>query len=77
MILVGSGVLGLGAFGWLIFVPAWGAYGRAWERVAAGVLTLFILAAFVGAGLAVGLVLVYYWDSILGIFNALAPLAVG
>jgi hypothetical protein len=74
MILVGAGVLGLGAFGWFIFVPAWTAYGRAWERVAAGVLTLFVLAAFGGAGLVAGLVIVFYWDSIIGIFNALAPL---
>jgi hypothetical protein len=75
MILVAAGVLGLGAFGWFVFVPAWSAYGRAWERVAAGVLTLFVLAAFAGAGLVAGLVIVYYWDSIIGVFNAVTVLA--
>jgi len=77
MILTGAGTLGLGAFGWLIFAPAWGAYGRAWERVAASVLTLFVLAAFAGAGIGAGLVVVYYWDSIIGVFGALAPPAAG
>ena len=75
MILTGAGVLGLGAFGWFIVVPAWGAYGRTWERVAAGALTLFILAAFGGAGIVAGLVIVYYWDSIIGVFNAIPVLA--
>jgi hypothetical protein len=60
-----------GAYGFLILVPAWSAYGRTWEKLAAGVLTLFVLAAFAGAGLAAGLVLVYFWDSITGLFGAL------
>jgi hypothetical protein len=75
MILVGAGALTLGAFGFLIFIPAWTAYGRMWERLAASVLTLFVLAAFGGAGVVAGLVVVYYWDSIIGIFGigALEP----
>jgi hypothetical protein len=68
----------LGAYGYLILVPAWTAYGRNWERVAAAVLTLFVLAAFVGSGLGAGLLLVYYWDELTGVFGgnnaALAPL---
>ena len=75
MILAGAGVLGLGAFGWFILMPAVTAYGRMWERVAAGVLTLFVLAAFAGTGLVAGLVIVYYWDSIIGVFNAIPVLA--
>jgi hypothetical protein len=74
MILVAAGALTLGAFGFLILVPAWGAYGRLWERVAASVLTLFVLAAFGGAGIFVGLVIVYYWDSIIGVFGTLDAL---
>jgi hypothetical protein len=77
MILVAAGVLGLGAFGWFIFMPALTAYGRVWERVAAGVLTLFVLAAFAGTGLVAGLVVVYYWDSIIGVFGTLGPLLAG
>jgi hypothetical protein len=71
MIVVGAGALTLGAFGFLIVAPAWTAYGRLWERVAASVLTLFVLAAFGGAGIVAGLVIVYYWDSIIGVFGAL------
>jgi hypothetical protein len=74
MILVGAGALTLGAFGFLILVPAWSAYGRLWERVAASVLTLFVLAAFGGVGIFAGLVIVYYWDSIIGVFGALDAL---
>jgi hypothetical protein len=59
----------LGAYGYLILVPSLTAYGRNWERVAAGVLTLFVLAAFVGSGLGAGLLLVYYWDEIIGLFS--------
>jgi hypothetical protein len=73
MILTAAGVLALGAFGYLIVVPAWTAYGRTWEKIAAGALTLFVLAAFGGAGIAAGLVIVYYWDQILGVFGALEP----
>ncbi len=69
MILAASGGLGLGAFGYFIVAPAMSAYGRIWEKAAAGTLTLFILAAFAGTGITAGLVIVYYWDSIIGIFN--------
>jgi hypothetical protein len=69
MILTACGLLGLGAFGYFIVVPALSAYGRVWEKFAAGTLTLFILAAFVGTGITVGLVIVYYWDEIIGLFN--------
>lgn len=70
MILTAAGLAVLGAYGFLILVPAWTAYGRTWEKLAASVLTLFVLAAFAGIGLAAGLVIVYYWDSITGIFGA-------
>lgn len=59
----------LGAYGYLILAPSLTAYGRNWERVAAGVLTLFVLGAFVGSGLGAGLLLVYYWDDIIGLFS--------
>ncbi len=68
MILTAGGLLTAGAFAFLILGPAWSAYGRLWERVTAAVLTLFVLAAFGGAGIGAGLVVVYYWDSITGLF---------
>ena len=72
------GALTLGAYAYLILLPAWTAYGRNWERAAAAVLTVFVLAAFAGSGLGAGLLIVYYWDEIIGVFNgnsaALAPM---
>jgi hypothetical protein len=67
-----GGAIALGAFVYFILVPALSAYGRAWEKLAASVLTLFVAAAFVGSGLGAGLLLVYYWDSIAGVFAAIA-----
>ena len=71
IILATAGGAILGAYGFLILAPAWTAYGRTWEKLAASALTLFVLAAFAGGGLAVGLVIVYFWDSITGVFGAL------
>ena len=46
----------------LILVPAWRCYGRLWEKVAASFMTLFILAALLGAGVAIGLAVVWTYD---------------
>jgi hypothetical protein len=73
IILTAAGLGVLGAYGFLILAPAWTAYGRTWEKLAASALTLFVLAAFAGVGLVAGLVVVYFWDSITSIFGALAP----
>ncbi len=77
IVLVAAGLIGFGCFAVLIFAPAWTAYGRTWERFAAAFLSVFVLAGFAGAGVGVGLVLLYYWDQILdlmGIQAALVPL---
>lgn len=58
------GVCSLAAFGWFIVVPAWTSYSKAWERVAASLLTLYVLAALVVAGIAGGAAVAYYWDRI-------------
>jgi hypothetical protein len=71
VILASAGGTILGAYGYLILAPAWTAYGRTWEKLAASVLSLFVLAAFAATGLVAGLVIVYFWDSIIGIFGAL------
>ena len=57
-----SGVFGLAAYIGLIVVPAWSAYTRLWERLAAAVLSLYVLAALVGAGVVAALAAVYTWD---------------
>ena len=69
IILTAAGLIGLATFTYLILIPAWTAYGRTWERFAAAFLSMFVLAAFAGTGLAIGLVLLYYWDEILNILQ--------
>jgi hypothetical protein len=56
------GVFALAAYVAFILVPAWTAYSRVWERVAAAVLSLYVLAAFVGLGVAGGGAIVWFWD---------------
>jgi hypothetical protein len=60
------GVFGLAAFVGLILVPAWTSYSRAWERLAASFLSLYVLAAFVILGAAGGAAVAYFWDEITG-----------
>ena len=44
------GLAGAAAFVGLILVPAVSAYTRSWQRVAAAVLSCYVLAAMVGIG---------------------------
>jgi hypothetical protein len=53
----------------LILTPALSAYGRLWEKTAAGVLSLFVLAALVLGGVVIGLGVVYYWTEIVNFVN--------
>ena len=66
--LVGAccGVFGLAAFAAWVLVPALTAYSRWWERAAAVVLSLYVLAAMVAVGLIVAAVVVINWDTIAG-----------
>ena len=75
IIIGAAGLIGFASFAVLIFAPAWTAYGRTWERLAAAFLSVFVLAAFAGAGVLIGLVLLYYWDEILNIVGLEAALA--
>jgi hypothetical protein len=50
----------------LILAPALGSYGRAWEKLVAGFLSLFVLAALVLVGLAIGVAIFLNWDDISG-----------
>ncbi|MET0761240.1 MAG: hypothetical protein ABWZ63_02775 [Thermoleophilaceae bacterium] len=47
----------------LILVPAWRCYGRLWEKIAASFLTLFVLATLLGVGAAIGLAVVWTYDT--------------
>ena len=46
-----------------ILVPAVSAYTRIWEKIGAAFLTLFILATLVGVGAAMGLAIVWSYDT--------------
>ncbi len=59
-----AALVSLVAFIALIFLPAVGSYGRLWEKAAAGLLSLFVLAALVVIGVVAGLAVVYYYDEI-------------
>lgn len=58
---VAAGVVGAGYLS-LIVAPAVQCYGRVWEKVAAGFLTLFILATLLGLGAGLGLAIVWTYD---------------
>ncbi len=61
--LVGAclGVFGLAAFCALVIVPAVSAYRRPLERVAAVILSLYVLAALLGIGVLAGALVVFEW----------------
>jgi hypothetical protein len=59
-----AGLVSITAFVVLILAPALGAYGRTWEKFAAGMLSLFVLAALVLVGLVIGVVIFVNWDQI-------------
>jgi hypothetical protein len=61
LVAVCAGVFGLALFAGLILVPAWTAYSRLWERLAATVLSLYVLAALMSLGVAGALAVVYFW----------------
>ena len=56
-----TGVVGAGYIAFIL-VPAWDSYGRMWERVSAGFLTLYTLAALLGFGAAIGFSIVWFYD---------------
>ena len=65
----GAGLVTLAAFIGLILVPTIGSYGRAWEKVAASFMSLFVLCALVLVGVLVGLLFVYYYNDIVDAFR--------
>jgi hypothetical protein len=64
-IAIGSAA-GVSLIAWvaLVLVPAWTSFSRAWERLVATVLSLYVLAAFVGAGLLLGGAFLWYFDEL-------------
>jgi hypothetical protein len=64
--LVGAclGVLGLAAFLALVLVPAVTSYRRPLQRIAAVILSVYVLAALVGVGVLVGALIVFEWPRV-------------
>jgi hypothetical protein len=61
LVAVGAAVVSLALYAGLILAPAWSAYSRLWERLAATVLSLYVFGVLVGIGIVAGLAVVYYW----------------
>lgn len=61
----------LTAFAGLILKPALDSYGRVWEKAAASVLALFVLAALVVIGVVIGLVVVIDYNQIVEFLHKL------
>jgi hypothetical protein len=64
LVVVGAGLLALTVFVWLVLVPAVSAYQRTWERVVAGLLSLWVLGAFVGVGILTGGAVIWFWPRV-------------
>jgi hypothetical protein len=57
-----AAVFALALYAGLILIPAWNSYSRVWERLAATILSLYVLAVLVGIGVAGALAAIYFWD---------------
>ena len=62
VIAVAAGIAGAGYIAFIL-APAMAAYGRLWEKAAAGFLTLFILGTLLGLGATIGLAIVWSYDT--------------
>jgi hypothetical protein len=59
-----GGAVALAGYLLLILVPSWVSFGRLWERVAASVLTLFMLVTLVVVGVVLGLAVVWSYNAL-------------
>jgi len=65
----GAALISVLAFAALILAPAIGSYGRTWEKATAALVSLFVLAALLLLGVGLGVLIVYFWDDIYGLFS--------
>ncbi len=61
LVAASAGVFSVALFAGLILIPAWSSYSRLWERLAATVLSLYVLAVLIGVGVVGALAAVYLW----------------
>lgn len=69
LIFAGAGVITLIAFTALILVPAVGSFSRGWEKATAAALSVLVLIALVGLGIAIGAAIVLFWPDISQLFD--------
>ena len=62
IVLAAAALVSLIAWIFLILLPAWSSYWRLRERLMAAVMSVYVLAAFVGMGACVGAIFLYYYD---------------
>ena len=65
----GAVLISLIAFATLILAPTIGSFGRTWEKATAVLVSIFVLAALIAIGVAIGIAIVYYWDDITSLFG--------
>lgn len=58
-----ASALVLACYVMLILLPALRCYGRVWEKLAAGFLTLYVVGTLLGIGAALGLAIVWTYDT--------------
>jgi hypothetical protein len=65
-LVIAGAAAGISLIAWvlLVLVPAWTSYSRVWERLAATVLSLYVLGAFALAGSGLGAAILWYYDEI-------------
>ena len=57
-----AGALTLACYVALILAPSIRCYGRVWEKLAAGFLTVYVLGTLLGIGAAIGFAIVWSYD---------------
>ena len=65
-LVIAGAAAGVSVIAWaiLVLVPAWTSYSRVWERLAATLLSLYVLGAFALAGSGLGAAILWYYDEI-------------
>jgi len=58
------GVFSVALWATFVLVPAVTSYARVWQRIVAGFLSLYVLAAFAMVGAGVGIAAFYYYDEL-------------
>jgi hypothetical protein len=61
LVAIGAGTFALALYVGLILVPAWTAYARLWQRLAATFLSLYVLAVLIGVGVGVASAVIVLW----------------